>query len=106
MKNLSERTCGELATMRDALQVTRQKIETARHTELNAPLLRILDVLDAIVGERGIQRTHEEYETLRYRSPEERLREDIAKTMVRRKTAGSPAEQTRPSPVKTRKNSL
>jgi hypothetical protein len=84
MKDLSQRTMGELATMRDALQVTRQKIETARHTELNAPLLRILDVLDAIVGERDIHRTHEEYEALRYRSPEERLHEDVAKTLVRR----------------------
>jgi hypothetical protein len=68
-KELSARTLGELAIMRDALTVARSQIQRTaiRGNELSVPLLRILDVLDAIVGDRPIQRKDYEYEQLRAR---------------------------------------
>jgi hypothetical protein len=68
MRDLSRRTLGELAIMRDALVVARKNVTSARSVnEVIGPLLRIIDVLNAIVAEAPIARTAAEFEHLRYK---------------------------------------
>lgn len=65
---LDKRTLGELAIMRDALSVARRDItQPAGEAEIKRALVRVIDVLDAIVTDAPIARTAHEYDILRFR---------------------------------------
>lgn len=67
-KSLNERTMGELGVMRDVLTVARRDMQQpAGEREIKRTILRLIDVLDAIVTDAPLSRTVRETDAVSYR---------------------------------------
>lgn len=69
MRDLSERTLGELAAMRDTLYVAEQQTVTSRcDQQLKSALFKVISVLDAIVQDKPFLHSSEVRQAVAFRA--------------------------------------